>query len=174
MKNLPSVAYVGLGANLGDRPAALRFALHGLAALPRTELLQASSTYLTQPIEAEGPDYLNAVAEVSTALSPHELLDWLQRIEAHSGRERPYRNAPRTLDLDLLLYGEERIVTPSLIVPHPRLADRAFVLAPLVEIAASAVVPGHGPVTAMLPAVRWQRIERVGEPLLLPGVGLAP
>jgi len=97
-------AYIGLGANLGDAPAALRAAIQALAALPGTQLLQCSALYRSAPVDATGPDFYNAVAALRTSLPPHELLVALQSIEAAAGRERPYRNAPRTLDLDILLF----------------------------------------------------------------------
>ncbi len=128
-------AYVALGANLGDAEQALRDALHALAQAPGVRLLQSSSLYRSAPIDSSGPDYLNAVAEVSTTHSAPALLTALQAIEAKAGRERPYRNAPRTLDLDLLLYGSASIDSAQLTVPHPRMHERAFVLVPLAEIA---------------------------------------
>jgi 2-amino-4-hydroxy-6-hydroxymethyldihydropteridine diphosphokinase len=134
-------AYVGLGANLGDARAAVRQALDELGALPGTRLVRASSLYRSAPVDAGGPDYLNAVAELCTSLGPHELLAELQRIEQAAGRERPYRNAPRTLDLDLLLYGALRLDEPVLTLPHPRMRERAFVLLPLAEIAPAQVDP---------------------------------
>lgn len=134
-------AYVGLGANLGDARAAVRQALDELGALPGTRLVRASSLYRSAPVDAGGPDYLNAVAELCTSLGPHELLAELQRIEQAAGRERPYRNAPRTLDLDLLLYGALRLDDPVLTLPHPRMRERAFVLLPLAEIAPAQVDP---------------------------------
>ena len=155
-------AYVGLGANLGDAHAALDDALQRLGALPGTRLIACSSVYRTAPIDSSGPDYLNAVAELSTQLSAHELLAQLQAIEQAHGRERPYRNAPRTLDLDLLLYGDATIATAHLIVPHPRLHERAFVLAPLAEIAPGLVIGGHGAVEQCLRLVADQRIDRLG------------
>jgi 2-amino-4-hydroxy-6-hydroxymethyldihydropteridine diphosphokinase len=155
-------AFIGLGANLGDARAALDDALHRLGALPDTRLLAHSSVYRTAPIDSSGPDYLNAVAELSTRLPAHELLAQLQAIELAHGRERPYRNAPRTLDLDLLLYGDATIATTQLSVPHPRLHERAFVLAPLVEIAPGLVIPGHGPIEDCLRLVADQRIDRLG------------
>jgi 2-amino-4-hydroxy-6-hydroxymethyldihydropteridine diphosphokinase len=127
--------FVGLGANLGDAAATVLAAIHALSALPDTTCVARSSLYRTAPIDAQGADYINAVAQLQTGLSPAALLEELQAIEARFGRERPYRNAPRTLDLDLLLYGQRRIVTPLLTVPHPRMHERAFVLAPLAEIA---------------------------------------
>lgn len=131
----PVTAYVGLGANLGDAAAALRQAIADLAALPQTTLLAQSSLYRTAPFEAQGPDFCNAVAAVATRLPAPELLRQLQRLELAAGRERPWRHAPRTLDLDLLLYGDARIDSPALTVPHPRQSQRAFVLVPLAEIA---------------------------------------
>ncbi len=148
-------AYVGVGANLGDARAAVAGALAGLGGLPRTTLLRASSLYRTAPHEAQGPDYVNAVAAIATGLDAHELLAHLQALENAAGRERPYLNAPRTLDLDLLLYGDACIDTPTLTVPHPRLGERAFVLVPLAEIAPGLVDP------ARLEAVAAQAIERL-------------
>ncbi len=132
-------AYVALGANLGDAAQTLRDALHSLDHAPGLRLVKASSLYRTAPIESSGPDYVNAVAEVSTTLTAPDLLTALQAIENAAGRERPYRNAPRTLDLDLLLYGSARIESPDLTVPHPRMGERAFVLVPLQEIAPQTV-----------------------------------
>jgi 2-amino-4-hydroxy-6-hydroxymethyldihydropteridine diphosphokinase len=129
------IAYVALGANLGDAQATLRQALADLATLPGTRLCQASSLYRSAPWEASGPDFINAVAEIETVQTPHDLLAALQRLEQGAGRERPYPNAPRTLDLDLLLYGAETVASPTLSVPHPRMWERAFVLRPLADIA---------------------------------------
>ena len=154
----PVVAFIGLGANLGDLAAALRDAADRIAALPGTRVLRQSSMYRTAPVGAGGPDYLNAVIEVETTLSAHELLAAMQGIENAAGRERPYLNAPRTLDLDLLLYGDEQIATTTLTVPHPRMVERAFVLVPLAEIAPRRVAP------ELLQRVADQRIERVLPP----------
>jgi 2-amino-4-hydroxy-6-hydroxymethyldihydropteridine diphosphokinase len=161
-------AYVALGANLGDAAAALRQAIEALGKLPHTQVLQSSSVYKTAPLDtdagevspAPGDDYLNAVVEVETGLTAPALLDHLHRIEQQAGRERPYRNAPRTLDLDLLLYGSGRIDSVRLIVPHPRMWQRAFVLLPLAEIAPGLVS------RLRLAAVEHQRIERLSEPFL--------
>lgn len=128
------LAYVGLGANLGDARAALVQALAALDRLPQTRCLRASSFYRSAPWQADGPDYVNAVAEVQTGLTAPALLQALHGLEAAAGRERPYHHAPRTLDLDLLRYGDGRIVSPWLTVPHPRLQERAFVLVPLAEL----------------------------------------
>ena len=149
-------AFIGLGANLGDAAAALRSALDELSRLPQTRLIASSSLYRTAPVDAGGPDYLNAVARIETSLDPHALLDALQAIELAHGRERPYINAPRTLDLDLLLYGEQQIASPRLTVPHPRMLERAFVLQPLLEIA-----PERRELVAHLEALANQRIERL-------------
>ena len=148
-------AWIGLGANLGDARAALRSAVHAMAALPGTRLLRVSSLYRSAPVDAGGPDYLNAVAELDTTLVPLELLHALQRIEQAAGRERPYRNAPRTLDLDLLLYGTLRLDSAELTVPHPRMGERAFVLLPLAELAPPLVD------AQQLAAVAGQRMECV-------------
>jgi 2-amino-4-hydroxy-6-hydroxymethyldihydropteridine diphosphokinase len=133
--------FVGLGANLGDAATTVRAAFEALDAVPGTRCVVRSSLYRSAPIDAQGADYINAVAQLQTRLSPAALLKELQAIEDRFGRERPYRNAPRTLDLDLLLYGDRRIVTPLLTVPHPRMNERAFVLAPLAEIAPDLALP---------------------------------
>lgn len=155
------LAYVGLGANLGDARAALASALAALAELPDTAMLRCSSVWRTAPIDSSGPDYLNAVAELRTALEPLELLQRLQAIERAHGRERPYRNAPRTLDLDLLLVDALTLDTPELTLPHPRAHARAFVLAPLAELAPSLQIPGRGRVSDLLAATADQPIERL-------------
>lgn len=155
-------AWVALGANLGDARGTLLRAFESLARLPQTRLVARSSLYRTAPIDAPGqPDYINAVAQIATTLPPLELLHELQAIEQAFGRERLYRNAPRTLDLDLLLYGEHCLDTPELILPHPRLAERAFVLAPLAELDPDLVIPGRTRVAALCLAVADQRIERL-------------
>ena len=147
------VAYVGLGANLGDAQQALEEALAALARLPGSRLLRSSRVYRSAPVDAAGPDYFNAVAQVDTTLTAPGLLAQLQAIEQAAGRERPFRNAPRTLDLDLLLYGSARIDSPLLTVPHPRMRERAFVLLPLRELAPLLVEEQD------ISAVAGQRIE---------------
>lgn len=147
-------AHVALGANLGDAAQTLRLALKALARVPGVEVLKASSLYRTAPVDSSGPDYLNAVVALRTQLAPHALLDALQAIENNHGRERPYPNAPRTLDLDLLLYGTTRLNTHRLTVPHPRMHQRAFVLVPLAEIAPDLVSQ------SMMERVAGQAIER--------------
>ncbi|MGH8820436.1 MAG: 2-amino-4-hydroxy-6-hydroxymethyldihydropteridine diphosphokinase [Rhodoferax sp.] len=124
-----------MGANLGDAVATVRRAMDAIGQLSQTQLTRRSSLYRTAPLDAVGPDYINAVVEISTALSAPVLLQQLQQLELDAGRERPYRNAPRTLDLDLLLYGDAQMQSPALTIPHPRMAGRAFVLMPLAEIA---------------------------------------
>jgi len=156
-----TVAFVGLGANLGDGPATLALAFEALAGLPATTLLRRSPLYGSAPVDAGGPDYVNAVAQIDTALDAPALLARLQAIELAHGRERPYRNAPRTLDLDLLLYGDATIASPALTVPHPRLHERAFVLRPLADLAPSLVVPGRGALAGLLAGVAGQRIDRL-------------
>jgi 2-amino-4-hydroxy-6-hydroxymethyldihydropteridine diphosphokinase len=132
-------AYIGLGANLGDPRAAVTRAIQAIAALPGVSLRRQSALYGSAPVDAGGDDYVNAVVEVQTALEPHALLARLQSIENTAGRARPYRNAPRTLDLDILLYGREVVNREDLVIPHPRMEQRAFVLRPLAEIAPALV-----------------------------------
>jgi 2-amino-4-hydroxy-6-hydroxymethyldihydropteridine diphosphokinase len=148
----PVSAFVGVGANLGDAVRTVEQAITALGGLPETRLLRASRLYRSAPVDAGGPDFVNAVVQVETRLTAPALLSGLQALEHAAGRERPYRNAPRTLDLDLLLFGDARIDSPGLIVPHPRLRERAFVLVPLQELAPQRVPP------AQLQAVAGQRI----------------
>lgn len=148
-------AYIALGANLGDARAALLAALQAIAALPHTQLISQSALYRSAPVQAQGPDFLNAVVGVDTTLHAPELLLKLQQIETAAGRVRPYPNAPRTLDLDLLLYGSARISSPTLTVPHPRMWERAFVLRPLADVAPELVT------AAQLAALAHQRIDRL-------------
>ena len=156
------IAWIGIGANLGDARANVVDAIERLARLPGARLVQASSLYRTAPIDSSGDDYVNAVAALDTTLDAHALLQALFAIEQAHGRERPYRNAPRTLDLDLLLYGDEIIIdTPTLIVPHPRMHERAFVLAPLAEVAPGLVIPGRGAVASLLSTVGDQGVGKL-------------
>ena len=154
-------AYIGIGANLGDARANVHDALARLARLPGAVLVDASASYRTAPIDSSGDDYINAVARITTTLPPEDLLQALHAIEAAHGRERPYRNAPRTLDLDLLLYDEAQIASATLTVPHPRLTERAFVLVPLLALAPAIVVPGRGPAQDYLAAVADQAISKL-------------
>ena len=148
-------AYVAVGANLGDARAAVAQALLDLDDLPQTRVVARSSLYRSAPFEASGPDFINAVAALDTALDAYALLEALQQLEQRAGRERPYRNAPRTLDLDLILHGDTMLDTPTLTLPHPRMDARAFVLQPLAEIAPDRVTP------AALATAAGQRIERL-------------
>ncbi len=155
-------AYVALGANLGDAQATVRAAFDALETLSETRVLRRSSLYRTAPVGlADQPDFINAVAAIETALAPDALLSALLAIENRFGRVRRDRNGPRTLDLDLLLYGEQCIDSPQLTLPHPRLHLRAFVLCPLAEIAPDLPLPGRGSVAAWLPAVANQGIVRL-------------
>lgn len=153
--------YIGLGANLGDAKARVLAAIDDCAALPGCHLSARSSLYRTAPVDAGGDDYVNAVLRLSTTLEPAVLLDGLQAIEARHGRERPYRNAPRTLDLDILLFGDRVIDTPRLTVPHPRLHERAFVLRPLAELDPALQLPVLGPLAPWLALVADQRIDPI-------------
>ncbi len=150
------LATLGVGANLGDPRTAVRKAIEDLAQLPRTIRVAVSSLYGSAPLDADGPDYVNAVVQVRTALSPDALLAALQGIEQQAGRERPYRNAPRTLDLDILLYGEHRVDREDLQIPHPRMWQRAVVVLPLAEIAPDLVSPAH------VQAVAGQGLDLLG------------
>ncbi len=157
-----STAYVGIGANLDDPATRVRAAFAALDALPETRIVKRSSLYRSEPQGyRQQPDFVNAVAELDTRLPAGALLSALHAIEAAAGRERSFANAPRTLDLDLLLYGREHIDEAGLVVPHPRMHERAFVLVPLLEIAPDAVIPGVGTARACLERVRTQPVERI-------------
>ncbi|WP_084545391.1 2-amino-4-hydroxy-6-hydroxymethyldihydropteridine diphosphokinase [Derxia gummosa] len=183
-------AVIGLGANLGDADGALRHAAAALLADAGSRLVAASCIWTSAPIDSSGPDYRNAVLILDTPLAPHDLLARLQLIELDHGRERPYRNAPRTLDLDLLLSwtaapastaaaappGSQtgtlwlpELVTdaPVLLVPHPRAHERRFVLGPLAEIAPDTVIPGHGRTADLLAALHGQPAAPTGLPLVV-------
>ena len=155
MSTSPVMACVALGANLGDAVATVQQALRDMAGLPETHLFKASSLYRSAPYEAQGPDFINAVALVRTQLSPLALLHALQTLELKSGRERPFKNAPRTLDLDIIFYGDIEVSTQELTLPHPRWQERAFVLQPLVEVWPERVS------AVQLGAVQDQAIQRV-------------
>ena len=159
-------AYIGLGANLGEPVAALQDAARRLVALPGARFVAASALYRSAPVDSSGPDYWNAVLALDTELDAGALLAALQAIELAHGRERPYRNAPRTLDLDLLALGDERAERPSLQLPHPRLHERAFVLLPLLEL--TETLPGLAPLRSYLQALAGQRCERSELPLYCP------
>ena len=163
-------AYVGIGANLGDARASVQQAIHALDQLAQTRVAQASSLYSTAPVVSTqtgpigpdaGPDYINAVAELRSTLSPLELLHQLQALELAHGRQRPFHHAPRTLDLDLLLMGCRQFASAELTLPHPRLHQRAFVLLPLLELAPDLVHPTLGALQQYLPTVAHQSIEKL-------------
>ncbi|MFK7964682.1 MAG: 2-amino-4-hydroxy-6-hydroxymethyldihydropteridine diphosphokinase [Burkholderiaceae bacterium] len=154
-------AFVGLGANLGDARQAVCQALSDLDRLPQTRLVAHSSLYKSEPIDAGGPDYINAVAKTQTTLQPLELLQALQSLENAAGRQRPFQNAPRTLDLDLLLYDKLECQSEVLTLPHPRMHQRAFVLAPLSEISPGLSHPIYGDIDKLLSALTSQTIERL-------------
>lgn len=155
-------AYIGLGANLGDARHTLKTAAGELAGTAGVVQLTLSRFYRTAPVDSNGPDYVNAVASIQTSLTARLLFEALQQIERKHGRERPYRNAPRTLDLDLLLFGAQTICEPDLIVPHPRMHERAFVLKPLSDLAPDLYL-AQGPLNALLAACAGQALALLPE-----------
>lgn len=160
-----ALAYIGLGSNLAHPRRQIARAVQALSRLPRSHLVAVSANYVTAPVGVgeSQPDYVNAVAEVRTSLSPRALLSRLSAIERRHRRRRDSnapRNAPRTLDLDLLLYGRRRIAVPNLSVPHPRMHERAFVLRPLADLSTALVIPGRGLARRYWRSVRDQRIAR--------------
>lgn len=158
------IAHIGLGANLADPEKQVRAALDELAAAPGIVLERKSSLYRTAPIGYDNqPDFINAVARVRTTLEPQALLDALLDIERTHGRVREFLNAPRTLDLDVLLYEDRVINTDTLNVPHPRAHLRAFVLLPLLEVSPDVVIPGIGPASAWLAHCQDQPIQRIAD-----------
>ena len=148
----PVIATIGLGANLGDARQAVQEAMQAIAKFEQCQLHAASPLYRSAPVDSSGPDYVNAVLQIATCLSAPELLALMHQLERGAGRERPYRNAPRTLDLDLLLYGAGHIDRPALTVPHPRMRQRAFVLRPLADIAPA--------------LVSWQELQAVSDQVI--------
>ncbi len=148
-------AFVALGANLGQAADTVLAAMDAIASMRGVDLLARSSLWASAPIDSTGDDYVNAVVKVSTVLEAQHLLEGLLGIENEAGRQRPYRNAPRTLDLDLLLYGDAIVSTQTLQVPHPRMWERAFVLHPLAEIAPTLVS------AAQLEALSSQKLSRL-------------
>jgi 2-amino-4-hydroxy-6-hydroxymethyldihydropteridine diphosphokinase len=157
-----TAAFVGLGANLEQPKSQVQRALGELDAIPHTRVVRTSSLYRSDPLGyAEQPQFVNAVAQVETGLAAERLFDELQAIEARHGRGRSFANAPRTLDLDLLLFGAMQIETERLTVPHPRMHERAFVLIPLLEIAPLAAIPGRGAASTLLARCAGQRVEKL-------------
>ncbi|MBR7069344.1 MAG: 2-amino-4-hydroxy-6-hydroxymethyldihydropteridine diphosphokinase [Oxalobacter sp.] len=158
---LDNTAYIGLGANLGNALQQVRAAVDILDHLDPIQIDSVSSLYRTAPIDSSGDDYINAVARLSTSLDADQLLDVLLQVERDFGRKRPYYNAPRTLDLDLLLFNDEQRTTHCLTLPHPRMHERAFVLFPLTEISPDIVIPGKGYAKGFLDLVSSQQILRL-------------
>jgi 2-amino-4-hydroxy-6-hydroxymethyldihydropteridine diphosphokinase len=157
-----AIAFIGVGSNLADPLVQVRQALMELESIPGTRVTARSSLYRTSPVGyLEQPDFINAVASVKTTLKPQALFAALLAIENRHGRRRTMRNAPRTLDLDLLLYGDEVLDEHGLTLPHPRLHERAFVLAPLAEIAPGAMVPGRGLVQELLARANCNGVNRI-------------
>ena len=157
---MSTLAYIGLGANLGDARQTITTAIDTLRQSSGILTLKQAPLYCSDPVDAQGPVFINTVVVVDTTLDPLPLLDLLQAIEQAHGRERPYRNAPRTLDLDLLVYGTHTIDTPRLTVPHPRMHQRAFVLRPLQDLA-PALQLKQGSFTTLLAACRDQQLDRL-------------
>jgi len=160
--NSVHAAYIGLGSNLDDPEAQIRRAIAALRGLRDLVVKQTSSIYLSAPVgHRHQPDFVNAVAELQTTLTPPALLDALLAMETRFGRERSFRDAPRILDLDLLLYDDIQAQYPGLSLPHPRMHERAFVLAPLLEIDPECVIPGRGPASQWLTRCAGQRVQRI-------------
>ncbi|SEK83809.1 2-amino-4-hydroxy-6-hydroxymethyldihydropteridine diphosphokinase [Nitrosovibrio tenuis] len=154
-------AFIALGSNLDDPVSQVRRAFDELARLPSSRLLMHSSLYRSAPMERlDQPDFINAVAQIETGLSPYDLLNALLEIEHRHGRVREYSNAPRTLDLDILMYDDLQCNDRYLVLPHPRMHQRAFVLQPLLEIAPDVRIPGHGAAAELLAACAGQWLER--------------
>ena len=157
-------AYIAIGSNLQQPRLQVTQAFDLLDTLPHTSLVRRSSLYRTAPVGYDNqPDFINAVAEIETALEPRQLLQELLALESAQGRERPFPNAPRVLDLDLLLYNDRIMQTPELTLPHPRMHTRAFVLLPLAEIAPKLLVPGHGAVETLAAQCDQQGVEKLAE-----------
>jgi 2-amino-4-hydroxy-6-hydroxymethyldihydropteridine diphosphokinase len=157
-----TLAFVALGANLGAPVQTVNAAIAALDAIPASKRVAVSSLYRTAPVGLKHqPDFINAVAALETELTPEALLDELFVIEQRFGRQRSVKNAPRTLDLDLLLHDDNVFETPTLVLPHPRMHLRAFVLAPLAEIAPAIIIPGHGAVGPLLAACADQHVEKL-------------
>ena len=159
----PETTYVALGSNLENPSAQVQLGFAALAALPATRLVARSSLYASKPVGySDQPDFINAVAALETALAPRALLDALLAIERRQGRMRRFQNSPRTLDLDVLLYGDLQLNEPDLVIPHPRIQERAFVLVPLAEIAPECVIPGRGELANLLSAIDTSTVTRLG------------
>ncbi len=159
---MKTIAYIALGSNLDNPKLQIQDAFAELDEIESTQLLQTSSLYASAPWGyMNQPDFVNAVASVETELPPRRLLEELLKIETWHGRERTFANAPRTLDLDIALYGDEIVDQESLKIPHPRMHERAFVLAPLAEIAPDLVIPGQGPIAQLLARCSDPSLKRI-------------
>lgn len=157
-------AYIAIGSNLEEPELQVRDAFEELAMLPKTRLARVSSLYRTAPVGyADQPDFVNAVAQIETALTPRALLEALLAIERRHGRVREFANAPRTLDLDIALYDDVTVREPGLSIPHPRMHERAFVMVPLAEIAPDAMIPGIGRAGDIAAALDPQGITRIAD-----------
>lgn len=156
-----TIAYLGLGSNLGDSLQILRDAVVCLAHYPNITVLRKAGIYLSSPVDTQGADFFNTVVSVETVLAAEQLYAICMQIECQFERKRPYRYAPRTLDMDVLLFGEQVMSSPTLTVPHPRMIERAFVLLPLAEIAENIELPGLGHIQQFLPTVAQQKIRRM-------------
>jgi 2-amino-4-hydroxy-6-hydroxymethyldihydropteridine diphosphokinase len=161
---MPHIAFIGLGSNLEDPSSQLQHAFAELDGLPQTRLAARSSLYRSAPLGyPDQPEFVNAVAEIATALTPQALLQALLQIEHRHGRERTFRNAPRTLDLDVLLYDDTQLHEHGLTLPHPQMHLRAFVLQPLLEIAPDCVIPGIGSAAQALQNCTDQQLEKLAD-----------
>ncbi len=159
----PHIAFIGLGSNLAQPQMQVRAAIQALDTLPQTHLLRTSSLYRSAPVGfLDQPDFINAVAQIETELAPHALLDALLALEHACGRTRTFKDAPRTLDLDILLYDDLMHHEHGLTLPHPQMQRRAFVLQPLLEIAPDCVIPGIGSAMSAMQRCDGQRVERIG------------
>lgn len=154
-------AFIGLGGNVGDSRQILTDAVICLAQFPSIHIDARSAFYVSAPVDAPGGDYINNVISISTSLEPKPLLAVCQSVEQHFGRERPYENAPRTLDIDILIYEDLAMQEPELIIPHPKITQRMFVLLPLLEIDPEISLPNHGKLKNRLPDLSWQKIEKL-------------
>jgi 2-amino-4-hydroxy-6-hydroxymethyldihydropteridine diphosphokinase len=154
-------AFIGLGGNVGDSRQILTDAVVCLAQIPAIQILARSSFFISTPVDAPGGDYINNVISISTSLEPLSLLHACQAVENHFGRERPYAKAPRTLDIDLLIYDDLSCDEPELTIPHPRISERMFVLLPLLELAPEIELPNQGKLKDKIPELSWQKIEKL-------------
>lgn len=164
MKKKLNQVFIALGSNLGNPVSQIKLAIEELKQLPSTKLISQSSLYGSAPIGyADQPDFINAVVLIETDFIPHDLLDALLNIEHRHGRTRAFLNAPRTLDLDILLFNDLECCDEKLTVPHPRMSQRAFVLKPMMEIAPDYYIPSQGHITLLLATCKEQRLEKISD-----------